>query len=176
MPAPRASRLQLGDNWPVLVFVCLLAVLIGLKGRFTGFDAHSLSVNAMPLTLIALGQFLVVLTRGVDLSLGPIASVAGAAMALTVTDHPVLGLAAPVLIGLVAGLINGLFVARLGLPPIIVTLATMSVWQGVAPDRAARSGRQRADRLSGGDYRRIFVPGGRYCRRIPLHRRRDVAA
>ena len=132
MPAPRANRLQLGDNWPVLVFVGLLAVLIGLKGRFTGFDTHSLSVNAMPLTLIALGQFLVVLTRGVDLSLGPIASVAGAAMALTMTDHPVLGLAAPVLIGLVAGLINGLFVARLGLPPIIVTLATMSVWQGVA--------------------------------------------
>lgn len=132
MPAPRASRLQLGDNWPVLVFLGLLAVLIGLKGRFTGFDAHSLSVNAMPLTLIALGQFLVVLTRGVDLSLGPVASVAGAVMALTLTDHPILGLAAPVLIELVAGFINGFFVARLGLPPIIVTLATMSVWQGVA--------------------------------------------
>ncbi len=85
MPAPRVSRFQLGDNWPVLVFVGLLAVLIGLKGRFTGFDAHSLSVNAMPLTLIALGQFLVVLTRGVDLSLGPVASVAGAVMALTIT-------------------------------------------------------------------------------------------
>jgi len=50
MPAPRASRFQLGDNWLVLVFVSLLAILIGLKGRFTGFDAHSLSVNAMPLT------------------------------------------------------------------------------------------------------------------------------
>jgi ribose transport system permease protein len=73
-----------------------------------------------------------VLTRGVDLSLGPVASVAGAVMALTITDHPFLGLAAPVLIGLAAGLINGLFVARLELPPIIVTLATMSVWQGVA--------------------------------------------
>ena len=46
MPAPRASRLQLGDNWPVLVFVGLLAVLIGLKGRFTGFDAHSLMFDA----------------------------------------------------------------------------------------------------------------------------------
>src|SRR5450432_1589529 len=69
MPVSRTSRFQLGDNWPVLVFAGLLVVLIGLKGRFTGFDAHSLSVNAMPLTLIALGQFLVVLTRGVDLSL-----------------------------------------------------------------------------------------------------------
>ncbi|HVY19709.1 MAG TPA: ABC transporter permease [Bauldia sp.] len=126
------SRLQLGDNWPVLVFIALLAVLIVLKGRFTGFDARSLTVNALPLALIAMGQFLVVLTRGVDLSLGPIASVAGAVMALTVTDHPLLGGLAPIAIGLAAGLINGLFVARLSMPPIIVTLATMSVWQGVA--------------------------------------------
>ena len=78
----------------MLVFVGLLVILIVLKGRFTGFDARSLSVNALPLALIALGQFLVVLTRGIDLSLGPVASVAGAVMALTVTDHPVLGLAA----------------------------------------------------------------------------------
>jgi ribose transport system permease protein len=126
------SRLQIGDNWPVLVFVALLAVLILLKGRFTGFDARSLTVNALPLAFIALGQFLVVLTRGIDLSLGPVASVAGAVMALTVTTHPVLGVLGPVAIGLVAGLVNGVFVARLAMPPIIVTLATMSVWQGVA--------------------------------------------
>jgi ribose transport system permease protein len=132
MPGARASRVQIGDNWPVLVFVGLLAILIVLKGRFTPFDIRSLSVNALPLALIALGQFLVVLTRGVDLSLGPVASVAGAVMALTVTAHPVVGLAAPLLIGLGAGFVNGVFVARLGMPPIIVTLATMSVWQGVA--------------------------------------------
>jgi ribose transport system permease protein len=126
------SRFQLGDNWPVLVFVALLAILIVLKGRFNAFDARSLTVNALPLALIAMGQFLVVLTRGVDLSLGPVASVAGAVMALTVTDHPLLGGLAPIAIGAAAGLVNGLFVARLAMPPIIVTLATMSVWQGVA--------------------------------------------
>jgi ribose transport system permease protein len=132
MPAVRASRFQIGDNWPVCVFVGLLVILIFLKGRFTPFDVRSLSVNALPLALIALGQFLVVLTRGVDLSLGPVASVAGAVMALTVTAHPLIGIVAPLLIGLSAGFINGVFVARLGMPPIIVTLATMSVWQGVA--------------------------------------------
>ncbi len=148
------SRLQIGDNWPVLVFVALLAILIILKGRFTGFDARSLTVNAAPLALIALGQFLVVLTRGVDLSLGPIASVAGAVMALTVTAHPVLGVVGPLLIGLAAGLINGLFVARLGMPPIIVTLATMSVWQGVAlivlPDPGGSVPAAWGDAVSGG--------------------------
>jgi ribose transport system permease protein len=132
MSAMRASRPQIGDYWPVLIFISLLAVLVLLKGRFTPFDIRSLSVNALPLALIALGQFLVVLTRGVDLSLGPVASVSGAVMALAVTAHPIIGVAAPLLIGLGAGFMNGVFVARLGMPPIIVTLATMSIWQGVA--------------------------------------------
>ena len=172
MPAPRANRFQLGDNWPVLVFVGLLVVLIGLKGRFTGFDAHSLSVNAMPLTLIALGQFLVVLTRGVDLSLGPVASVAGAVMALTVTDHPFLGLAAPALIGLV-GRPGQWALRRASWAAADHRHAGHHVrLAGGRPDRAAQSGRQRADRVSGDDYRRVFLAGRRRCRRLALHRRR----
>jgi ribose transport system permease protein len=153
MPA-RISRFQIGDNWPVLVFIGLFAVLVGLKGRFTPFDARSLSVNALPLALIALGQFLVVLTRGVDLSLGPVASVAGAVMALTITAHPAFGVVTPLLVGLVSGLINGIFVARLGMPPIIVTLATMSIWQGVAlvvlPDPGGAVPRAFQEAIAGG--------------------------
>ncbi len=132
MSAPQARTFALGENWPVLVFAALFAVVVGLKHGFTAFDLRSLCVNAMPLALIALGQFFVVLTRGIDLSLGPVASVAGAAMALTATDHSVLGIAAPLAIGLAAGLANGVMVATIRLPPIIVTLATMSIWQGVA--------------------------------------------
>ena len=127
----RLSRL-VSSNWPVLVFIVLLVTLIVLKGRFNGFDARSLSVNALPLILIALAQFLIILTRGIDLSLGPVASVSGALMSLYVTDNPALGLALPLVAGLGAGLLNGVLIVGLRLPPIIVTLATMSIWQGVA--------------------------------------------
>ena len=48
MPALRTSRFQIGDNWPVLVFLGLLAILVILKGRFTPFDVRSLTVNARP--------------------------------------------------------------------------------------------------------------------------------
>jgi len=123
---------RLGDKWPVLVFLVLFVLLVVLKGRFTGFDLRSLAVNTLPLALIALGQFLIILTRGIDLSLGPVASVAGAVMAISITGNPTLGLMLPILVGLSAGLFNGLLVVGLGLPPIIVTLATMSIWQGVA--------------------------------------------
>jgi ribose transport system permease protein len=123
---------RFADAWPVLVFVALFALLVLLKGRFTGFDLRSLCVTALPLMLIALGQYLIILTRGIDLSLGPVASVAGAVMATYVAGNPALGIALPLLVGLGAGLFNGLMVVGLGLPPIIVTLATMSIWQGVA--------------------------------------------
>jgi ribose/xylose/arabinose/galactoside ABC-type transport system permease subunit len=83
----------------------------------------------MPLTLIALGQLLFVLTRGTDLFLGPVASVAGGGDGPSPDRYPFLDVAAPVLIGLVAGLIDGPSL-RLRLPPIIVTLAPMSVWNG----------------------------------------------
>lgn len=127
----RLTRL-VSSNWPVLVFIVLLVTLIVLKGRFNGFDARSLSVNALPLILIALAQFLIILTRGIDLSLGPVASVSGALMSLYSTDNPVLGVAIPLSAGLAAGLLNGGLIVGLRLPPIIVTLATMSIWQGVA--------------------------------------------
>lgn len=125
-------RTRFDQQWSVLVFIALLTLLIILKGRFTSFDLRSLSVNALPLMLIALGQFIIILTRGIDLSLGPIASVSGALMAIYVTNNPTLGFILPILVGFSAGLFNGLLIVGIGLPPIIVTLATMSIWQGVA--------------------------------------------
>lgn len=128
----KTAGLRLGSNWPVLAFGLLFLLLVLLKGRFTAFDLRSLCVNALPLALVALGQFLIILSRGVDLSLGPVASVAGALMAIHISDNPAIGLLLPVVAGLSAGLLNGMLIAGIGLPPIIVTLATMSVWQGIA--------------------------------------------
>lgn len=119
-------------GWSLAILAVLLVVLILLKGRFNGFDMRALAVNALPLVLIALGQFLVILTRGIDLSLGPVASVASSVMAVTISANPAVGLALPLATGLVAGLLNGGLVVGMRLPPIIATLATMSIWQGVA--------------------------------------------
>lgn len=129
---PRFRLARMSGLWPVLVFAVLFALLVLLKGRFTLFDLRSMCVAALPLALIAMGQFLVILTRGIDLSLGPIASVSGAVMAITVATNPAAGIALPIAVGLGAGLLNALLVVGIGLPPIIVTLATMSIWQGVA--------------------------------------------
>lgn len=132
MRAWRADALRLGDNWPVLVFAALFALDVALKGRFSAFDLRTLCVNVLPLSLIALAQFFVVLTRGIDLSLGPIASVASSCAALLLTQNLAAGFLLPLAVGAAAGLLNGVLVIGFALPPIIVTLATMSLWQGVA--------------------------------------------
>jgi ribose transport system permease protein len=123
---------QLAAYWPVLVFVALLSLNVALKGRYTLYDIRSLCANALPLALISMGQYFVVTTNRIDLSLGPIASFAGAVVALLSSQNVIFGFATPILIGALAGLLNGLLVARFRFPSIIVTLATMSVWQGVA--------------------------------------------
>jgi ribose transport system permease protein len=126
------SRLRLEENWPVLTFAALLALDVALKGRFSRFDLQTLCANALPLVLISFGQFFVVLTGGIDLSLGPISSVAGSCAALLLTRDLTTGFVVALLVGAAAGFCNGALVVRFALPPIVVTLGSMSVWQGVA--------------------------------------------
>ncbi len=91
--------------------------------------ARQVSINA----IIAVGMTCVILTGGIDLSVGPVMALSGT---LT-TGLMVAGVPAPVaiaiglLIGVGFGVGNGVFVAYLKMPPIIVTLATMGIARGL---------------------------------------------
>ena len=84
---------------------------------------------------LAIGQTLVILTAGIDLSVGAIAILSSLIMANLAANNGVPGFLA-VLIGIVAGLIagaiNGTLVTRLNLPPFIVTLGTLSIFTAIA--------------------------------------------
>jgi len=87
------------------------------------------------LIMLALGQMLVILTRGIDLSVAANLALSGMLVALFNKNYPGAGVL-PVLLlavgsGAVLGLINGMLVWRLKLPPIVVTLGTMSVYRGL---------------------------------------------
>lgn len=119
-----------------VIVVLLLASVTAAFPQFArpGNLAEILDDSAI-LILLALGQMLVILTRGIDLSIAANLALSGMLVALLNKHHPGLGML-PVLLTAVAagtllGAINGLLVWRLKLPPIVVTLGTMSVYRGL---------------------------------------------
>ena len=84
--------------------------------------------------IIAVGMTFVLITAGIDLSVGSIVAFGGCITAGLLRDgYPIpLGIAIGLLFGLLAGLVNGLLVTKGRLPAFVATLASMSVWRGVA--------------------------------------------
>jgi ribose transport system permease protein len=91
-------------------------------------------IQSVILLLLALPMTLIIMTEGLDLSMGAVLTLASILLALTVlaTGSSLLGLAAALAIGLGFGLANGLIVARLEIPPFITTLGTLGVAQGLS--------------------------------------------
>lgn len=91
----------------------------------------AMSVNA----IIGLGMTFVIITGGIDLSVGSIASLIGiitGSLMVNAGLNPIVSVLIGLSLGVVAGLINGLLIVGLKLPPFIATLGTMSVYQGCA--------------------------------------------
>ena len=135
---------MLGQNSGLLLAAVILlasiAAFAGMfllqQGRWPGnFEITSTVDNTMPLALAAVGQTIVVLTRGIDLSVGGVIDLVNALAAIWLTGgmlHMIAVSMILVVIGGVAGLINGLLVGLGRLQPIVVTLATLSIFQGLA--------------------------------------------
>ena len=120
---------------PVLLMV-FLALTVAIHPKFDSFDAQSLAMAALPLACAAAAQAVVVISGGIDLSVGSVIAVANVLAARTMQDASfgealLLGLA--VLVGGAAiGAVNGLLVVLSRVPDVIVTLTTGFIWGGVA--------------------------------------------
>lgn len=100
-----------------------------------GFELTTTVNNTMPLVLAAVAQTCVVLTRGLDLSVGGVVDLSNALAAITLGDTvpSMVGWSLLILlVGAFCGAFNGLLVAYGRLQPILVTLATLSIFQGLA--------------------------------------------
>src|SRR5947208_11522437 len=117
---------------PLLVLI-LACVLFGIdNNRF--FRPENLSIvlqQAAVVGALAVGQTLIILTAGIDLSVGAVMVLASLVMAKSVINH---GLPGPValllgfLVAVVAAFANGVLVTKIKLPPFIVTLGTLSIF------------------------------------------------
>ena len=118
----------------VLIVLVLLIVFGAI--RYEGFlspynIASVLRYNSM-FALIALGMTYVIMTGGIDLSVGAVAALASVVAALVSPNGLMLGLAAGIIAGIIAGFINGWLVSRFRILPFIATLAMMLAARGIA--------------------------------------------
>ena len=122
-----------------LAFAALtLALFLAVTFAFPGFasprNLAGLLDDTAILIMLALGQMLVILVRGIDLSIAANLALCGMIAAVFDRAWPGAGIAPVLVITLVAGAalgaFNGLLVWKLRLPPIVVTLGTMSIYRG----------------------------------------------
>ena len=120
---------------PVLLIV-FLAATVAIHPAFDSFDAQSVAMAALPLACAAAAQAVVVISGGIDLSIGSVMAVANVLAASTMKDASfgeALLLAVAILIaGAAIGAVNGLLVLISRVPDVIVTLTTGFIWGGVA--------------------------------------------
>ncbi len=126
-------------GWTIGVYFLLLALLaftVAIHPTFGAFEIQSLALGALPLSLAAAAQTVVVISGGIDLSIGPMMAVSNVLAASSMLHRNFgqsLLLAALILIGAsAAGAFNGLLAVLSRVPDIVVTLAMGFVWGGVA--------------------------------------------
>ena len=125
---------------PLFVFAALVVVFV-----FFMFSVNNFGLGIIPDILLqsaaigtmALGATFIIATGGIDLSVGTgmtfCAVMAGVFMSSQFMDLPLgLGLLLTLLVGVAVGLVNGMLIAFLGLPPFIATLAMMMVTRGLS--------------------------------------------
>lgn len=123
-----------------LLLLIAIGFLLGLISlRFPAFVAPSnlagVFNDTSPLILLAIGQMIVILTKCIDLSVAANLALTGMVVSLINIEAPGLPILVILIVaigfGALLGMFNGLLVWKLAIPPIVVTLGTMTIFRGV---------------------------------------------
>ncbi|MDQ0511550.1 ABC transporter permease [Ancylobacter amanitiformis] len=141
-PSPARGRLtdrqkDIVQKFAALGSLLVLIVVFSLTSNafFTVNNGMTIALQVTSIALLGIGATCVIITGGIDLSVGSVLALSGVVAALAVKE---LGLAVPfammlgILTGAFCGLINGILVTRMRLPPFIATLGMMLIARGVA--------------------------------------------
>jgi rhamnose transport system permease protein len=121
----------------IIIFIILLITVVSLRtGHFlnlTNFKDIALDISL--LILLAMGEMMVIITKGIDLSVGSGMALSAMTVGLYMTTHPGISPVVAVLMGIGLGILmggfNGLLVSVAKVPPIIATLGTLSIYRGL---------------------------------------------
>ena len=121
----------------LLVFIVILCAIFQLRNHnfLTFSNIRDLLANTAILSILSVGMMMVLLTAGIDLSIGATVALSGMVSALTVFAHPsispLLSLLEGMAVGAVCGALIGVLIARFNVLPIIATLGFMNIIRGV---------------------------------------------
>jgi ribose transport system permease protein len=140
MKLSRFQFLSLRHPYLLTLVIFLFALLVNLYFQKSILQLDTINNNLrvfLPLILLAAGQSIVILTGGIDISVGAIVSIVSALLATRVglegtTSQTLLWFGIALLVGIIAGCINGFFISYLRLQPIITTYATSFLYGGLA--------------------------------------------
>lgn len=124
-------------NREILVTIILIVLILGvgwLNPSFLQPKSLMFIVNSsLILVIVSLGEMFVLLTRGIDVSVGGILGLSAVVLGTVLVSGGSLLVAviASVLTGAIAGVINGVGVAYIRIPPIIMTLGTLGIYRGL---------------------------------------------
>ncbi|WP_441278214.1 ABC transporter permease [Tardiphaga sp. 172_B4_N1_3] len=120
----------------VAVMLVLLCVIFSLMtpGFLTVPNISNVLVQSTILLMLALPMTLIIMTEGLDLSMGAVLTLTSLIVAIVAlaTGSLLLGLLAALVVGIVFGTINGWLVAVVGIPPFVATLGTLGMAQGLS--------------------------------------------
>lgn len=126
----------LKNNSPFIAFLILFIVAVLVKGKsfFNVNNLINILLNNSIIGIVALGMMLVIITGGIDLSVGSLLAITGISSIyiLNATGSIILSVLAAILMGSLLGLITGTFVAKYSIPSFIVTLGTMRIYRSLA--------------------------------------------
>ncbi|MGH2695645.1 MAG: ABC transporter permease [Actinomycetota bacterium] len=139
---PRLWRLAgATSTWIFLVLVVIIAVFsfLNLEAFASVFNLRNIMIDASTLLLVAVGMTFVIITGGIDLSVGSVLVFSQVVAALVMRGLGaegltviLAGLGSALLSGVAWGLLNGLLIAKTRIPALIVTLGTLGMAQGAA--------------------------------------------
>jgi len=126
----------LGQNGPLVALVLLCAVIAALSPVFLSTqNMLNVGIQAAVVAILAFGQTFVIVSSGIDLSVGSVAALAGIVTGYTASAqgmNPALAIGLGMATGIAAGLVSGALVAYGRLPAFIATMAMLSVARGLA--------------------------------------------
>ncbi|AHG92710.1 Periplasmic binding protein domain protein (plasmid) [Gemmatirosa kalamazoonensis] len=135
--APLRERLFPNGEWVLLAVLALECVVFGVTGHNFTSTANAFEITrlAVEIGLLALALTPIIVTGGIDLSVGSMMGLSAVALGALWRDAGVplpLAAALTLLLGTLGGALNAAMITRLGFPPLIVTLGTFSLFRGAA--------------------------------------------